>query len=247
MLAEERKAKIVNYINEKNAVSAAELMQEFNASEATIRRDLTELNQKGLISKVHGGAVSAPSQILTDNKVSEREEQNPDKKQKIAKYAASLIKENDYVFLDAGTTTGHIIDYITEKNITIVTNAILHAHRLSSLGFQVYLTGGRLKSSTEALVGPSCFDMIEKFNFTIGFFGANGVSHKNGVTTPDIEEAKIKEHALSHTRNPYVLCDPSKFHVSAPVRFALFSDVTFLTTEGLPENYRKDSNVFVIE
>ncbi len=247
MLAEERKAKIVNYINEKSAVTAAELMKEFDASEATIRRDLTELDLKGLITKVHGGAVSAPSQILTDNMVSERAELNHDEKVKIAQYAAKLIKDNDYVYLDAGTTTGLMIDFITAKNITIVTNAILHAYKLVNLGFKVYLTGGFLKAETEALVGPSCFDIAEKYNFSIGFFGANGVSHKNGITTPDIEEAKIKELAIAHTRNPYVLSDPSKFHVTAPVRFAQFSDITIITTDSVNANYKKDSNVIILE
>lgn len=247
MLAEERKAKIVSYINERNAVSATELMQEFNASEATIRRDLTELDQKGLISKVHGGAVSAPSQILIDNQVADRVELNLEEKQKIAKYSASLIHDNDYVYLDAGTTTGYIIDYITAKNCTFVTNAILHAYKLSSLGHTVYLTGGRLKSATEALVGPACFEMLDRYNFTIGFFGANGISHKNGITTPDSEEAKIKEQAVKHTRNPYILADSSKFHVTAPVRFALFDDVKILTTDGISDAYKKDANVHIID
>lgn len=246
MLPEERKGKIVNYINEKGAVSAVELMQEFNASEATIRRDLTELDQKGLISKVHGGAISVPEQMLMDHKVSERAELNLSQKQAIARYAASLIQDNDFVFLDAGTTTGILIDYITAKNITVVTNAILHAHRLSALGFHVYLTGGKLKASTEALVGPTCYEMVGTFHYTIGFFGANGVSHRSGITTPDVEEAKIKEQALRHTRSPYILCDPSKFHITAPVCFAAYEDVNILTTDDIPDTYKKDPNVLIV-
>ena len=76
MLSEERKRKILNYINSKHAVTATDLMEKFNASEATIRRDLTEMDKKGLISKVHGGAVSIQNQISMDFKVSEREKQN---------------------------------------------------------------------------------------------------------------------------------------------------------------------------
>lgn len=247
MLAEERKSRIVDFVNERKAVTATELMQEFNASEATIRRDLTELDQKGLISKVHGGAVTVQTQILMDNKVSERAELNLNEKQSIAKYAASLIQDHDLVFLDAGTTTGYIIDYIQAKGITIVTNAIIHAYKASSLGFVVYLTGGRLKSSTEALVGSDCFDFISRFNFSIGFYGTNGVSHRDGFSTPDIEEAKIKEFAITRTAAPYILCDHTKFHITAPVRFAQYKDACIISTGNIPDSYKKDSTVVIVE
>ena len=247
MLAEERKAKIISYVNERHAVTAAELMQEFSASEATIRRDLTELDKKGLICKVHGGAVSIPSQSLTDHMVSERVELNLDDKRKIAMYAAGLIQDNDCVYIDAGTTTGLILEYITARNITIITNAILHAYKLTSLGFRVLLTGGFLKPETEALIGPSCFEILEKYNFSIGFFGANGISHNHGITTPDIEEARIKELAIMHTRNAYILADPSKFNVTAPVRFASYSDVSIITTEAIPAIYHRDTNIITLK
>ena len=134
MLSEERKLKILNYINTKHAVTATDLMEKFNASEATIRRDLTEMDKKGLISKVHGGAVSIQNQIAKDFKVSEREEQNREAKIAIAKYAASLISANDTVFLDAGTTTSYLIDYLEAANVTFVTNAIVHAQKLAAKG-----------------------------------------------------------------------------------------------------------------
>lgn len=247
MLAEERKSRIIDFVNEKKAVTATELMQAFNASEATIRRDLTELDQKGLLSKVHGGAVTVQSQILMDNKVSERAELNLNEKRRIAQYAASLIKDYDLVFLDAGTTTGYIIDYIQAKHITIVTNAVFHAHKASSLGITAYLTGGRLKSSTEALVGSDCFDSIRRFHFSIGFYGTNGVSSRDGFSTPDIEEAKIKELAISRTATPYILCDHTKFHITAPVRFAQYNDACIISTGNVPESYKKDPNVIIVD
>lgn len=246
MLAEERKNRIVDLINERGAISAAELMNEFDASEATIRRDLTELNNKGLITKVHGGAVAVQTQVLIDDQVSERAGMNMDEKQIIARYAAGLIHDNDLVFLDAGTTTGYIIDYITAKDITVVTNAIMHAYKLSSLGFTVYLTGGRLKSATEALVGSDCFESISRYNFTIGFFGTNGVSHQNGLTTPDPEEAKIKEFALDRCLSPYILCDHTKFHYTSSVRFGDYEDVSVISTGNIPKSYLIDENVICI-
>ncbi len=246
MLAEERKARIIDYINENKAVSTAELMLKFQASEATIRRDLTELDQKGLIAKVHGGAVCVNTQILTDYNVSEREALNLDEKQQIAKYAASLIHDHDLIFLDAGTTTRTIIEYIQAKELTFITNGIIHAQKLSRMGHKVFLTGGRLKSATEALVGADCYEMISRFNFSIGFFGTNGVSHAEGFTTPDYEEAKIKELAISHTMAPYVLCDHTKFHVTAPVRFAKYTAACLISTSQIPDSYKKDYNLIMV-
>lgn len=247
MLPEERKSLILDYINTNKAVTATELMQKFDASEATIRRDLTEMNNKGLISKVHGGAVSIQNQIVSDYNIAERMDKNRDEKIAIAKYAASLISANDLVFLDAGTTTSYVIDYIESANVTFVTNAIIHAQKLAAKGYKVYLTGGRLKASTEALVGSDCYEFIEKYNFTIGFFGTNAVNHESGFTTPDPEEAKIKECALKHTLSPYVLCDHAKFDLTAPVKFADYSQSCIITIGNIPKAYKKDSSIILLE
>ena len=215
MLSEERKLKILNYINTKHAVTATDLMEKFNASEATIRRDLTEMDKKGLISKVHGGA-------------------------------ASLISANDTVFLDAGTTTSYLIDYLEAANVTFVTNAIVHAQKLAAKGYSVYLTGGKLKSTTEALVGVDCYAFLSNYHFSIGFFGTNAVNEETGFTTPDPEEAKIKQCALSHTMSPYVLCDHSKFDMTAPVSFASYEQACIITAGDVPKKYRKEKNVIYL-
>lgn len=240
MLSEERKNLINEYVNEQKAVSVQELMERFHASEATIRRDLTALDARGMITKVHGGAVSLQNQIVTDYEVSERQDVNLEEKMEISRYAATLIQPNDVVYLDAGTTTYHLIDYIDCQNITFVTNAIMHAKKLSSKGYHVYLTGGRLKSTTEALVGSGCYDTLSHYQFSIGFFGTNAVSHADGFTTPDPEEAKIKECAITHTLSPYVLCDHSKFDLTAPVRFARYDQACIIATGKVPKGYQKD-------
>lgn len=247
MLPEERKSLILEYINTNHAVSTTELMQQFDASEATIRRDLTEMSSKGIISKVHGGAVSIHNQIAYDYNVSEREGKNADEKRAIARYAASLINQNDLVFLDAGTTTSYLIDYIDIPNVTFITNAIIHAQKLATKGYRVYLTGGRLKSMTEALVGGDCYESLTKYHFSIGFFGTNAVNHEDGFTTPDPEEAKIKECALAHTLSPYVLCDHAKFDMTAPVSFAEYSQACIITSGNIPKAYQKDKTIIRVD
>lgn len=247
MLPEERKQLICNYVTENQAASTTDLMSLCNASEATIRRDLTELNKLGLLTKVHGGAIALQNIIMSDYNVSERADLNQAEKISLAQYAASLISDNDLVFLDAGTTTAYIIDYITAKNVVFITNAISHALKLTQKGFPVYLTGGFLKSATEALVGTSCYEDLLHYNFSIGFFGTNGVSHGEGFTTPDLEEAKIKELAISRSQSPYILCDHSKFRQIAPVSFAAYDQACIITTGKIPDSYKKDPNVMLID
>ena len=84
--------------------------------------------------------------------------------------------------MDAGTTTAYMVDFINQKNIAFVTNAVTHAQKLARKGYPVYLKGGRLKPTTEALSGTSCYEFIVKYQFAIGFFGTNAVSHENGFT-----------------------------------------------------------------
>ena len=128
-----------------------------------------------------------------------------------------------------------------------MTNAVSHALRLAENGFRVTLIGGELKSSTEAIVGNDAYVNLQKFNFAKGFFGTNAVSLGRGFTTPDINEALIKETAIKHTKNPYILCDSSKFGQTCPVRFAEFGGAQIIT-DKLPDiSYKKYENILTAE
>ena len=137
MLIDERKNAILKLVNENGKATVQELMELFDASESTIRRDLTELDKKQLLVKVHGGALASSKEITKDISVSEREILNRDSKITIAQYAASLITDKDVVYLDAGTSTGYIIEYISASKAVFVTNAIAHARKLCNRGFEV--------------------------------------------------------------------------------------------------------------
>ena len=119
-----------------------------------------------------------------------------------SKYAASLIEPEDFVYLDAGTTTAYMLDYIGQKNITFVTNAVAHAQRLVSMKKKVLLIGGELKASTEAVVGSQAIRTLQEYHFTKGFFGSNGVARKSGCTTPDASEAMVKRTAMEQCPLP---------------------------------------------
>lgn len=125
-----------------------------------------------------------------------------EEKKRIARYAASLIEPEDFVYLDAGTTTAHMLDYIAEDRVTFVTNAVAHAQRLAMRGIKVLLVGGELKASTEAIVGSQAMQTIQNYHFTKGFFGTNGVTKKCGCTTPDVTFASFAGMNFLTDRRP---------------------------------------------
>ena len=122
-----------------------------------------------------------------------------------------------------------MIPFIEEKSAFFVTNAVSHGLRLVERGFRAAVLGGEIKASTEAVVGNEAYLSLKKYHFTKGFWGTNGVSRISGFTTPDPNEALIKEFAMERTREPYVLCDSSKFFQTSPVSFGEFSSATIIT------------------
>ncbi len=247
MLTEKRQEKILELVETKGSVTVQELTEYFQASESTIRRDLNVLDKKGTLVKVFGGAVKTDSRLTTrEEKVSLRMELHREEKLRIGRYAASLVEPEDFIYLDAGTTTGAMIPCLTERSAAFVTNAVSHALLLAENGFRVILIGGELKSSTEAIVGNEAFVTLQKYHFTKGFFGTNGISRHAGFTTPDINEAMIKECAMKHTRQAYVLCDHSKFHQTTPVCFGEFSSARVLTDRMPDECYGGLDNLIIV-
>ena len=163
MIAEERLTQIVKMVNERGVVSVPEIMSALNASESTVRRDLVKLDRMGLINKVHGGATRIREElIVSDQSFVGRHALHMEEKRQIAKFAATLIEPDDFVFIDGGTTTECLVDAITETRATYLTNSLPHAQRLLAKGCRTLLPGGEVKPVTEVLVGaettlPSAF------------------------------------------------------------------------------------------
>lgn len=244
MLTEERFARILSILDSMGSVTVQQLMTELDASESTVRRDLTALDASGQLTKVHGGAILKNTVYSTmDDEVVHRKEQNKEAKEKIAKYAATLITDEDFVYLDAGTTTELMIDHITSRGAVFVTNAITHAKKLAERGYTVYILGGEFKAVTEAIVGEEAVVTLEKYNFTKGFWGANGVSLGKGFSTPELKEALVKRKSMENCRDCYVLADQSKFNQISSVTFAAFESAKVITTDPAHAAYAKCANV----
>lgn len=235
MLTEQRYEKILDLLNQKGSITVTEVKELLDTSESTVRRDITALHKAGKLVKVFGGAVAAEHIMTTkEPTVDQKIELNTDEKRKIAAYAATLIETDDFVFLDAGTTTGYMIDFLQGRKITVVTNAVAHAQRLAKMGIKVLLIGGELKSSTEAVVGNQAQETLRTYHFTKGFFGANGITKKTGYTTPDVGEAIVKKIAMEQCRERYVLADHSKIGEVSSVTFGEFQMADVITEKTHP-------------
>ena len=246
MLTEERFAKILSILESMGSVTVQQLMTELDASESTIRRDLNALDANGQLTKVHGGAILKTMAYSTkDDNVVSRKEKNRDAKNKIAKYAAEQIAPGDFVYLDAGTTTGYMLEYPLETSATFVTNAVSHARKLAVAGYRVLLVGGELRGTTEAVVGAQAVLSLQEYHFTVGFFGTNGLSRRQGYTTPDGSEALVKKTALRQCAKAYVLADRAKFDEVSSVTFAAYSDAQIIT-DSIPDHYKKYGNIIQV-
>lgn len=248
MLTKKRFEEILRLLDEKGTVTLQELKESLGTSESTIRRDLTTLHNNGKLVKVFGGAISANAHYRTrDIEVIDRKELNREEKLKIARYSANLIRQDDFVYLDAGTTTGYMIDFIQTKEATFVTNGVIHAQRLAAAGFHVILIGGELKSSTEAVVGSEALLHLQRYHFTVGFWGTNGVNHTSGFSTPDNNEAMIKQIAMEQTRRAYVLCDHSKFGQISTVTFGDLRRAAIITDRVDIQEYKNLENLIILD
>lgn len=247
MLTEERFSKILSILEDMGSVTVQQLMTELDASESTIRRDLTALDARGQLIKVHGGAIIKNTVFSTmDDEVVHRKERNKEEKEAIAIYAAGLIAPSDFVYIDAGTTTERMIDYISNKQAIYVTNAITHAKKLAEKGCTVYILGGEFKAVTEAIVGEEAVATLEKYNFTKGFWGTNGVSLQRGFSTPELKEAMVKRKSMENCKERFVLADQSKFNQISSVTFGEFESASVITTGTIHPAFAKSKNIIQV-
>ena len=249
MLTQERHALILEKLEKESVVYLSDLMNLLDASESTIRRDLNYLDKAGLLKKVHGGATSLNSKIIntTEFEVEVRQGINKEDKIAIAKYAASLIKNDDLIYIDSGTTTELMIDCIEAKGATFVTNGIGHAKKLIHKNLTTYILGGELKLATEAIIGIEAINSLRKYNFTKGFFGVNGIDIERGFTTPDIREAMVKEEALKKSKLSFVLADNSKFNEISSITFGEISNTTIITTKLEDIRFKKVTKIVEVD
>lgn len=233
MLKDDRLTKIIELVNAKGSVRTNEIAEDLGISLATVRRDLNELDNAHKIKKIFGGAksVSQMNFVTSEQAISEKQNINMKEKLAIADQAAKLINEDDLVYMDAGTSVEAMVSFIKNKEVSFVTNSIGIARELSSLKYKVYILPGQIKISTDSVVGIAASEYLRKFNFTIGFFGTNGLHRDYGFTTPDINEAMVKTAAIERCKQAFILADSSKFEKISQVTFYNDLDIKIITDD----------------
>ncbi|MGQ4555097.1 HTH-type transcriptional regulator GlpR [Halobellus sp. GM3] len=240
MLPAERKRRIVELVTDEDGQSVEALAAELEYSKATIRRDLHELEDRGLIERSHGGAVPVTN-VGHEQAYGQKEVQNLDAKRAIADRAVEEITEGQVVFFDAGTTTMQVAQQAPKDgSILAVTNSPRLAVELGKEDNDVKLTGGTLRRRTRSLVGPSAEAFLERTNFDLLFLGANAVDAETGLTTPNEEEARVKELMVQKASRVVLVADATKVGERSFVTFADLEDVDlFVTDDSLSEEARE--------
>lgn len=248
LLTPERHQLILQLLKERNIVTIHELVSITNTSESTIRRDLSQLENGKYLKRVHGGASRLQGK-LQEPSMMEKSAKNLQEKRRIALYAASLVEEGDCLYLDSGSTVKEIIDFLPMNNIVVVTNGLMHINLLLNKGIPTYLIGGFAKQKTNAIIGRGALTSLDLYRFDKCFMGVNGIHPHLGFTTPDHEEATVKQKAISLSREAYVLADETKFSEIAFAKIADIHEASIITNELEEEvmnQYISRTNVKVV-
>ena len=240
MIVVERRNKIKEILLDKKSVKVQDLVKLFHVSEETIRRDLSQLEEDGIVQKNYGGAilveeVQKPIDFILP--VQQRKNQFLQEKYAIGKEAAKLVKNNQIVILDAGSTTWSVAKNLhNADDLTVISNALNIVEECSkNEDAIIYLLGGKLRRNSMSLVGPQMERELQKYNANFVFFGISGFSIKQGFMSSDLYEAEIKRAMVSAGQKIVVLADHSKFHKVGLTSFCKIDDIDILITSDLVE------------
>lgn len=235
MLHLERKNLILKLVNERSAVSVADLTNVLDVSEVTIRKMLNTLARQGALRRTHGGAVSLSVPVREHDQKS-KERTNTAQKRAIARAAYTLINPQDTVFLDAGSTTLELMRQIRDgstRDITVVTNALNLAMELQETpDIALIVIGGELRHGMGSCIGSLAQTAIRSLCFDKAFIAANHISLEYGATTPNPSEGLLKLEAVNAATNAYLLCDSSKFSGASLTRVCPLARFTAVITDN---------------
>ncbi len=233
MLTVKRWEEIIRILEQDGSVDVNSLSDQFGVTAKTIRQDLAELEVKGLLERVHGGAVfkSNGSGVFP---IQERKQLNLEEKGRIAEAALKYIANGDTIILDGGSTTLQLAKKLTEQRLVVITNDLIIAGELlPHESITLYLSGGRLRrEGVYTLLGREAERIINSYKVNKVFLATSALDFKQGLTVLSEEEAEIKKAMLNAAKEIICLADYSKFHKVALVSFASLKKVERLITDS---------------
>ncbi|WP_277499150.1 DeoR/GlpR family DNA-binding transcription regulator [Nocardioides sp. ChNu-99] len=233
MYAEERQNAIAQRVAAEGRMSVTALAAEFAVTTETVRRDLSGLERRGLVRRVHGGVVPADALHVIEAGVADRSRTRTAEKERIARLAVRYLPSpGSTVLLDAGTTTAALAAALPPAHrLVVVTHSVPIAARLAGLPqLDLHLLPGRVRPQTLAAVGPETVVHLERLRVDVAFVGANGISTAHGLSTPDAEEAAVKRSLVAAARSVVALADGTKVGEEHTRKFAELDEVDALVT-----------------
>jgi DeoR family fructose operon transcriptional repressor len=235
MLAQERQSRMVQYIKQRLTVSVNELSDFFDISAMTVRRDLELLEEKGLVARIHGGAMAQPT--VAGLREEERAARNVHQKALIGEEAARLVQDGQTIFIDAGTTTIQLARRLLDRRgLTVVTNSVKVLSSLADAqGINLVGVGGTVYGGAWSFVGPLAEAAIRRFHTDLAFLGITGLSLERGLSEMTIFEATSKSLIVQQSQRAVLLADSSKFEKVSPISVAPLSEIdVIITDDSLP-------------
>ena len=246
-MVNERWNKILDLLDKEGSLSLKDLMEHCDVSEATVRRDLTNLEAKNLLFRTHGGAMKRSAARGSEDSVEVKRSDYLQEKREVARYICeNILQSGQTIYLDAGTSTYEMIEHLRDRKLTVVTNSTYHLPKLINNKIHTIILGGTIKHSTQAVIGSVAIEQLKKYSFDMCFIGCNGIDENFGVTTAEENESFIKATALRNSKKKYILADKSKFGHRKFQKFAELDDVIIVSYE-IPEEYRKYKNIIEIK
>lgn len=227
MFAPERRKRIMDILNERQRVTIKDLSSEINVSEATLRTDLTKLEEDGLLQRTHGGAMLS-AQIDSENSFSSRERKNKNEKTAIAKKAVELISKGQCIMLDASSTALELARTLADMDIrlTVVTSGIKTALELNEHpDITVILLGGIVKRGSHSLEGSLGVNILNQIHIDLMFTSANGFSLEAGLTDFSVYEVELKKAMVNASEKVVALLDHTKLNKSSIASFASIKQI----------------------
>ncbi len=235
MISYERQNEILELLRKHRTVTVEFLCHRLFASGSTVRRDLTEMAQKGLLERVRGGAtlISGPSQ---DAPLLVRTQKDREKKKIVASLALNFLADNMTVMLDSSSTVTCLATQLAKfKNLSVVTNGIETASVLNdNTSFKIYLCGGLIQNNS-SLVGSLAQETLEHFRADVLFFSCCGISAPDLVTEANEETAAMKRLMLRNAKKKILLCDSTKMNREYFCKSCRVEEIDAIITDAPPE------------
>ena len=234
-MADDRKEKILKILKEKKSVRILDLSKQLRVSRETVRKDITEMEEEGLLKKTYGGAVMDEANTETDYE--RRRAENEEKKEEIAERAYQFIEPGDTIYLDYGTSSYALAKKLIDfEDLTVVTNSIPIVNLLiRSTGINLIILGGNVRKNEDSLFGTFGLNNAKEIFVDIGFFGCAGIDLKSGVTNYHMGEIEISKAMLHHSKTVIVLADETKFGKSALYKTSNLEELDIVITTDIKD------------